>query len=272
MKKVFLIIIFLILSILIWSLLIEPNMLTVRRVTIDIPNWPKELDNLNIVVIGDIHGGSQFIDERKLDQIVKLVNSENPDLVLLLGDYMKGVVGGRVINPEITAGKLAKINADYGKISVLGNHDWWFNGYRVRKALENSGIKVLENESVKITYNKKSFWISGIADLYDREVYFDKTFEKIHDKNPIIMLSHTPDILPVVPQKVSLTLAGHVHGGQFRLPFVGPIITPSLYGSKYSQGLVVEKNKYMFVTNGIGTSILPVRFLCPPEIVVLKLK
>jgi uncharacterized protein len=260
-----------------WGFFIEPNMLVVNRQSISIPNLPEEYKNMKVLVIGDVHTGSPFIDEKKLEKIVKISNKEKPDLFLLLGDYViEGVVGGKFVDPSITTKYLSRVKAPRGHIAILGNHDWWYNGYKTKQALEKSGIRVLENESVNIARNnEKPLWIAGLADNIERIPDIYKSIKNVNSKDTVILLTHEPDFFGDfannIPYQVKLVLSGHVHGGQVRLPFIGAIITPSSYGNRYSKEFIVENGKQMFVTSGIGTSILPVRFLCPPEIVVITL-
>lgn len=272
-KNTFIFIIFLFIFCLIWSFLIEPNMLIINRQSIKITNLPKEYKGIKLLVLSDIHAGSPYIDKKKVDKIVELSNKENPDLILLLGDYeIENVLGGKFIPTKVVSKKIAKIKAPRGIISILGNHEWWNDGEESKKSLLNHNITFLENNSINIAKDgEPHFWIAGLADATTRKVDIDSTLKGIKSDDTVIMLSHTPDTFPDTPKSVDLTLAGHTHGGQVRLPIFGGIIVPSKYGNKYSKGYILEDGKQMFVTSGIGTSILPIRFLCPPEIVVLTL-
>ncbi len=255
------------------AIFIEPDQLIVKRVSLTVPHWDDKLENAKFIILADIHAGAPFIDRKKLKEIVNIVNKEKPDFIFLLGDYLiKNVLGGNSIKAEIIAEELGKLKASKKIIAVLGNHDWWCGGEEVWQSFEKANIVVLENNSIKVNYNNKSFWVSGLADLVTRKPDLNKTFKDIKDKDPIILLTHVPDMFPSIPQKVSLTLAGHTHGGQVTLPFVGSLIVPSEYGQRYAEGHIVENDKHLFVSSGIGTSILPVRLGNPPEIVVLTLK
>jgi predicted MPP superfamily phosphohydrolase len=154
---------------------------------------------------------------------------------------------------------------------VLGNHDWWYDGARVRRALEANGIKVLENETAKLDVRGMPLWLAGLADLWTRTPLIYETTEAIPESDAIIALTHNPDIFPRLPQRVALMIAGHTHGGQIRLPFIGPIVQPSRVSAAYTRGHVIENGHHLFVTTGIGTSIFPVRVGVPPEIVLLTL-
>ena len=258
----------------IWAFFIEPNRLVIHRETIVISDWPYELDGLRAAVLSDIHAGSSFINKAKLDEIVAKTNAENPDLVLLLGDFM---VRNRAyrddpLDPEVIANALGGLKGKIGVYAVLGNHDWWYNGVRVQQELQRAGIRVLENDVASIQVAQREFFIWGIADMWTRPQAISGMDSRIVSGEPVIAMTHNPDIFPDIPAEVALTLAGHTHGGQVNIPFLGRPIVPSRFGQRYAAGLVHDGHKQMFVTTGIGTSILPVRFRVPPEIVLLTLK
>jgi predicted MPP superfamily phosphohydrolase len=167
---------------------------------------------------------------------------------------------------------LKDLRAPLGVYSVLGNHDWWWDGQRVRSGLEANGIKVLDDEVVEVKVRGISVWLAGLADLWTRPQHIDETIAKIPQGQPVIALTHNPDIFPRLPQRVPLMLAGHTHGGQIRFPIIGTVVEPSNFGQRYVRGHVFENNHHLFVTTGIGTSIVPIRFGVPPEIVLLTLK
>jgi len=257
----------------VWGLFIEPARLVIHKDTIQIASWPKELDGLRIAVLSDIHAGGPFIDEDQLRRIVQRTNELNPDLIVILGDYMTG--NGRTrhqMEPGTFSAILKDFRAPLGVYSVLGNHDWWYGGLVVRAALEANGIKVLEEEVVEVTGRGKTFWLVGLADLWTRPQHIPQTFAKVPDGATMIALAHNPDIFPRLPERLPLLLAGHTHGGQVKLPIVGRPVESSRVSQLYAAGHVFENNHHLFVTTGIGTSILPIRFGVPPEIVLLTLK
>ena len=253
-----------------WGFFIEPNRLVLRQQTIQIENWPQELNGLRIAVIADIHAGAPFIDDKKLRLIVQRTNELRPDLIVVLGDYMTG--NGwvrRTMEPEVFAAVLKDFSAPLGVYSVLGNHDWWYGGKKVRGALEQNGIRVLEDEVAQLNTRGTSLWLAGLADLWTRPQHIEETVSKVPEGAPVIALTHNPDIFPRLPQRVPLLLAGHTHGGQVRFPLIGSVVHSSRVGERYETGHVFENNHHLFVTTGIGTSILPVRFGVAPEIVLL---
>ena len=262
----------LLLSSALWAFFIEPNRLVVHHETIQIDNWPREFGGLRIALIGDVHTGAPFINDAKLERIVELTNQQQPDLIVLLGDYMSpNSWHSHRVEPEVTAAALKNLKAPLGVYAILGNHDWWYNGAKVRRALENSGIHVLEDEVTEIESGDKSFWLAGLADLWTRPQHVSETIEKVPPGSTVIAMTHNPDIFPSLPRSVPLLLAAHTHGGQVNLPLIGTPIVPSNFGRKYTAGHVYENDHHLFVTTGIGTSILPVRFRVPPEIVILTL-
>jgi predicted MPP superfamily phosphohydrolase len=256
-----------------WGFLVEPGRLVIHEQTIQIDNWPKQLDGLRVAVLSDIHVDNWFITDKKLRTIVKRTNELQPDLIVILGDYMSGTGWvKRTVEPEVFGPVLKDLRAPLGVYSVLGNHDWWYSGMKVRRGLEQNGIRVLENESAQVDARGTSFWLVGLADLWTRPQLIDAAVAKIPEEQPLIALTHNPDIFPNVPRRVQLVLAGHTHGGQVRFPLIGPVIESSDYGDRWVQGHVFEDSHHLFVTTGIGTSIVPVRFGLPPEIVLLTLK
>lgn len=256
-----------------WAFWIEPAWLTTHRFALQIPNWHAEHKGLKIAVLTDLHVGSPHTGIDKLKEVVARTNQEQPDLVLILGDLViQDVVGGHFVEPEAIAEVLRGLQAPLGVMAVLGNHDWWLDGARVEKALSGVGIRVLENKAQRVQFKEKSFWVVGIADLWTREPDIEGSLRQVEGSDPIILITHNPDIFPDVPARVSLTLAGHTHGGQVNLPLAGRLVVPSKYGQRYAMGHIVENGKHLFVSGGVGTSILPVRFRVPPEVLILTIQ
>ena len=271
-RAILLLVLLLIVSCGIYGFFIEPNRLVLRQETIQIDNWPKELTGLRIALIGDIHTGGPFINEQKLRKIVDLTTQQKPDLIVLLGDYMSpNSWHSHRVEPEITAAVLKDLRAPLGVYSILGNHDWWYDGEKVRRALEANGIRVLDEEVAEVKWRDSSFWLIGFADLWTRPQHIQETIRKVPEGAITIGLSHNPDIFVHMPRTMPLMLAAHTHGGQVNLPVIGTPITPSYFGPRYTADHVFENDHHMFVTTGIGTSILPVRFRVPPEIVILTI-
>jgi hypothetical protein len=164
--------------------------------------------------------------------------------------------------------------------AILGNHDWWNNINGVRKALADVNIPLLENRAVLLGNEGNRFWLAGLGDQiahrlsnsqFRGEDDLPGTLAQVSTDDPILLLVHEPDVFTRVPDKVALTLAGHTHGGQIRVPFVWPSFVPSAYGARFAYGHVVEDNRQLIVSGGLGTSLLPLRLGVPPEIVHVEI-
>ena len=255
-----------------WAFVIEPGRLIIHEKTIAMSAWPNSLNGLKIAALSDLHAGSPFIDEDKLRLVVERTNALKPDVIVLLGDYMvRDSWHSTQMSPEKIAEALSNLKAPLGVYAVLGNHDWWFDRVKVQTAFESRGIRVVDNDVVRLEKNGAAFWVVGIADAWSLTDDISGTAARIPAEEPAIALTHNPDILPRFPRTFLLTLAGHTHGGQVNLPFLGRRIVPSEYGQRYAAGHVEEDGKHLFVTTGIGTSVFPVRFRVPPEIALVTL-
>jgi uncharacterized protein len=274
-----------------WSTLIEPDQLFVRNYEISVPRWPSEFDGMKVAVVSDLHVGSHFIDNAKVKRVVDEVNACHPDLILLLGDYvytdpserakryspLQQRIASTILRDEKKVdsasfiAELALLKARLGVYAVLGNHDWYFGGNELRKQMQSAGLHVLENSSECVEFKNKRLRIAGLADAWERIPDIRSTLAQIPADEPILLMTHNPDVFPHVPGSVNLTLAGHTHGGQVSLPLIGPLVVPSHYHDRYAKGLIVEDGRKLFVSTGIGTSVFPIRFGVPPEISVLTL-
>jgi predicted MPP superfamily phosphohydrolase len=118
----------------------------------------------------------------------------------------------------------------------------------------------------------RGLWVAGVADAGKREPDLDAALAAPPADAPVVLLSHNPDVFPEVPERVSLTISGHTHGAQVDLPLVRDRVTPSRFGAHYTGGVFEERDRVLFVSRGVGTSGLPVRFRAPPEVAVLELR
>lgn len=257
----------------VWSFVIEPDRLIVRQETIRLKPWPAAFDGLRVVLISDIHAGAPHIDLDKVRRVVALANEQNPDLIVLLGDYISNVIGGRFIEPEDVGPALEGLRASLGVYAILGNHDWWYDGVRVTRALHKAGIAVLEDDIVELRREGQSLWLAGLGDQKSRNTDPRWPVGRIPEGETVVVLTHNPDLYPVIPKRAILMLAGHTHGGQVNLPYFGRPVIPSRFGSWFAGGhRWTRDGRHIYVTSGIGTTYLPIRFRVPPEIVVLTLK
>jgi len=240
------------------------------------PRWTSG-QRLSITVIADLHAGGPNMGVERIRGIVDVANGLQSDIVVLLGDYF---ATHRFVNPVVPhpvwAAELKRLRAPFGVWAILGNHDWWYDVDGVRKALADVNIPLLENQAVPLGKEGNRFWLAGLGDQIAHRIGHNNfhgeddlpgTLAQVRTDDPIILLAHEPDILPKVPDRVALTLAGHTHGGQIRIPLIWPWFVPSAYGARYAYGHIVEDHRQMIVSGGLGTSIVPLRLGVPPEIV-----
>lgn len=215
----------------------EPGLrLNVTSYHVTPPHWPDGL-TVKAAVLADLHACEPWMPASRVRGIANLTNDLKPDIVFLLGDFSGGhrFVTGPVM-PDEWGEALSVLNAPLGAYSVLGNHDWWHGALPgmpadgaegVRRALRSAGIEVLENRALRVTKDGRPFWVAGLGDqiaelevsgLFPGRDDLAGTMAQITSPAPIILLAHEPAIFRRVPDRVSLTLCGHTHGGQVNWP------------------------------------------------------
>lgn len=258
------------LGLVVWAFIIEPSLLTQRNEKINRWMGPP----LRIAFFSDLHAGSPHINEDYIKDLVQRINALSPDLILIGGDIViNGVIAGQPIPIDRVASLLKELKAPLGIFSVLGNHDWWNDGAKIRNTLESNGITVLDNVAKLINVGPSfNFWLVGIGDDYTGHANVEAAVSQINSSSPRILFMHDPSALFEMKEKFFLALAGHLHGGQVYIPGIGAIITPGRAPNEWANGWVDFEFGSLFVSKGIGTSILPVRFNAAPEFVILELK
>ena len=243
---------------------IEPYWIENKEITIESDQIPAQFDGKKIVFLSDIHAGP-FFNQERIDSLVKQVNALNPDLILLGGDYVDG--NSEYIQPTFKS--LSKLKAPLGVYAVLGNKDPQDN---TLAAIPKNGITYIGNKGTWITENGSRIRLGGVGDYNNGAQIQNATTSAVTSQDFVILVSHNPDYFPKVNKaKVDLVLAGHTHGGQVNIPFIGTPILP-VKNKSYSSGLVLSpRGEKIFISKGIGWAIFPVRFNCAPEIAVLEL-
>ena len=271
---------------------VEPVLrLRLTRYDLSPRQWPADFP-LKIAVIADLHACDPWMSLDRIEAIVERTNALQPDVIVMLGDY---VAGHRHVTRFIPAGEwaavLAGLKAPLGVHAVMGNHDYWDDktvqrygrGPTVAQhALEAKGIPVYENDAVRLTKAGRPFWLAGLG---DQLAYFparrfravarigvddlNATLAKITDDAPVILMAHEPDVALRVPSRVALQLSGHTHGGQVRLLGWSPAVPPR-QGVRLAYGHLRLKCDVV-VSGGLGCSIMPFRVGVPPEIVLVTL-
>jgi predicted MPP superfamily phosphohydrolase len=254
--------------------------LGVTRYRLTPRGWPAG-QRLSITVIADLHAGGPNMGIQRIRNIVDTANALRSDLMLLLGDYVathRYVT--ELVPAPVWAAELARLKAPLGTYAILGNHDWWFRRAETRNALIATGIPLFENHATLIGEPGRRFWLAGIGDQLAIPLGHSSfrgvddlpaTLAQVSTDDPVILMVHEPDIFTQVPERVSLTLAGHTHGGQIRVPLIWPSFVPSSYGARFAYGHIQEGGRDLIVSGGLGTSLLPLRLGMPPEIVRIDL-
>ncbi len=264
----------------------EPALqLKVTSYSVAPPSWPVGL-TLRAVVLADIHACEPWMPAARVRAIAELANALEPDIFFLLGDFSGGhsILSGPVM-PDEWGEALSILRAPLGAYAVLGNHDWLHGplpnmpadgAVGVRNALVSANIRVLENDAVRLAKHGRPFWVAGLGDQLagpegGRKGVADLpgTLALIADSAPVLMLAHEPFIFRQMPDRVALTLSGHTHGGQINLPFAETRTTRFFRDLVY--GHIVQNNRNLIVSGGLGTSHAPVRFLRPPELVTVTI-
>jgi uncharacterized protein len=261
-----------------YSFFVEPQILRITRHSIRLRGLVPSLQDLRIVQLTDIHLGP-WISQRYIEKVIERTNALEADFIVLTGDYVHK--SPRYIAPVVST--LQGLRAKIGIVGILGNHDWWEGAELTRQEFARVGIPLIDNSRMFITKERQlvassteGLCIAGVGDLWEDDVNFEKALGGVPPELPRILLSHNPDVaedsrLSRKEYRVDLMMSGHTHGGQIRIPGFGAPIVPSRYKQKYAQGLVSGPFCPVYISRGIGVTVLPLRFGVPPEIAVFEL-
>jgi predicted MPP superfamily phosphohydrolase len=265
-----------------YAYFVGPRKFVVVEESLAVPNWDRELDGFKVVAISDIHTGSNYAPLERLRVVVEKANEQNADIIVLLGDYVSESGRGRRRNiPEGSDGTDLKVpvneiadalrgfSARYGTFAVIGNHDWYNNEQKIHSELERVGITVLNNEIHEISVQERSVRIWAIEDLWKNRRVPADAFAALQDRSNVIAITHNPDSLLSAPAGFSIMFAGHSHGGQINFPIFGPFAP--FNDPRFMDGHAEVDGKHVYVTSGVGTSVIPFRWRVPPEIAVVTL-
>ena len=246
----------------------EARWIKTTEIEISSADIPDSFNGTEIVFISDIHLGP-FLSARRLSRIVNRINKIKPGIILLGGDYVH--YRSEYIEPVFK--EFSKLSAEMGVYAVLGNHDHYAGADLTRKMIVKYGIISIDNKSAWAKKGKDSIKIGGVGDLWDDEQIIENTLTGLKKSDFAILVSHHPDYIENMnTDLIDLTLSGHTHGGQITLFGWWAPLLPSKYGQKYRYGFIDSGMMKSYVSSGIGTVVLPFRFFCRPEIVVIRLK
>ena len=258
----------------------ERHWLEVVHKEISITGLPSAFEGVKLAQLSDIHL-DEFTEPFLLREAIEEINRARPDYVLLTGDY----VSSQVLPPHLTAeaarqcGRLLNRLECPQRYAIFGNHDIFAGEKEVGEALRANDIVVLRNEYLPLQRNGGRMWLAGLDDPVcgrpDPDRAIPTSIQNVPHE-PIILLCHAPDYIDVLrfraaAPSISLVLSGHTHGGQIRLPFIGPLRLPP-GGRKYVEGLFNVGSMQLYVNRGIGSVGVPFRFDCRPEITLFTLR
>lgn len=253
--------------------------------TLSVPQWPLGF-NLSVALLSDIHMGVGM-NIGRLHDVVRAVNGLQCDVIAVLGDMVDGTYGKNHKPEHDWSHALAHLRAPIAVAGVAGNHDHKGDIARVRHLFAQAGISMLDNAALPLSKDGQKFWLAGLDSQLGapvpsgqlRKGHHDihKTLAAITDDAPAILLMHEPDIFDALPDRFPVVFAGHTHGGQIHLPWIGrPVVRafPKRFhkGRAYGHFTSDDHKQQMVVTSGVGCSGIPVRFGVPPEIVRIDLK
>ena len=228
---------------------------------------PKLNQPLRVVHLSDLHTGP-FVGYAAVREWVDAANAQQPDLIVVTGDFVDHWFGRSLKELERT---LLDLRAPLGVWGVWGNHDHArFADLRgLESALNRAGVQILTNRGVKL---RSDLYLAGVDDAQRGAPDIVSALRNRPEDAACLLLAHNPDFIPDVPQEVNLTLCGHTHGGQVRLPGWGPVFTSSAHGQRFASGWVEERALPLaYVSRGLGTVIFPARLRCPAELAVFEL-
>ena len=236
--------------------------------SITIPNLPSGFDGLRVAFLSDMHVGP-YLSPDFLVTVVRTVQSLNPDLILLGGDYI--LRDAQHIAPCFDV--LKSLDAPLGVFGVLGNHDYWHDVSMTKSAMKKAKINELTNTGTWLCRKGERLRLGGVDDLWEGLPDIAKALGNATKNDASLILSHNPDVAEkLTDPRVGLMLSGHTHGGQIVIPRIGSPWIPSNYGMKYAQGLVEAPTTRVYVSTGIGMSGIPMRLNCRPQLALLTLR
>lgn len=251
-----------------WARCVAPFRTRVTHAMIQLPRSHKHLDGVTMAFVTDTHVGPNY-PATALDTTIRILRRAQPDIVLFGGDYISE--SPRYLKDVREPVAAMAATGRIGAWGVMGNHDIANIRERVLEELRDTGITFLRNEAREIDTGRGSFWLVGVDEILLGHADLDQAFSGVPADALIVALWHNADRAErMEPYGPLLMLSGHSHGGQIRLPGIGPIAAPKL-GKRYSSGRYEIGTMTLFVSNGIGVYRPPVRFNCPPEVVLVRL-
>ncbi|QQS42754.1 MAG: metallophosphoesterase [Acidobacteriota bacterium] len=245
----------------------EAESLEIEEVSIKLEKLPKKLDGFRIVHLSDIHH-SPLTDLGHIESAIGIANQLAPEMFVLTGDYVSHEK--EYVDP--VAEVLGRLESEYGSYACLGNHDHWTDPDLVTERLEAHGIRVLVNSGFRFTAREVSFWLCGVDDHMVKRTDLKAALTGSFPDEMKMLLAHNPVIVRQAARLgVDVMFSGHTHGGQVKIRDKDKDRKP-LKRRRLTSGLHRRKETQIYITRGIGTVVLPVRYQCPPEISLIELR
>ncbi len=246
----------------------------VRHVTLELPGWPHQLSGLRLLLISDLHLRSVHFRDGTAERIISKINQTEADYLMLAGDYVN--VNSRLRKTDVTPQELdsfiRKLNPRRGIFAVTGNHDQRLPENAVSRILEANKVKLLSGRIFRISGSGASFFLASGRHRYYKQSAYSRRLARLAGTAPVIILDHSPDVLDLLPDNISLLICGHTHGGQINLPFFHSLALHPPYFLKHRSGLHRDGGRYVYVSPGIGCGHVDVRIGAEPELAVLTLQ
>lgn len=250
---------------------VEPRWIERTHTRVPVPRLPPALDGLRIALLTDFHAGEHTPISR-LRRACRIAMAARPHLVALTGDFVSQHTG--VWLPDIIAALDEELEAPLGVWTVPGNHDHAAGiGRYYSSVQQHPGIHDLTNHAVRRDHDGASVRIAGTDTAHAGHPHPAAALDDAGPADFTLLLTHNPDLADEACHalgSVDLVVSGHTHGGQVRLPMLGAVLNSAEHDDVYEEGLVRRPWAWVYVSRGIGTARLPVRFLCRPEVAILE--
>jgi hypothetical protein len=266
--------------------LVAPQRLEVSTPDILLPQLPPELDGLRLAHLSDLHASS-IVPRQWIRAAVDGLNLLEPEIACLTGDFVYGSADWA----DGCAQELARLKAPAGLFAVLGNHDHWTGAGVIIEALTRRGIRLLRDEALALSVRRSRLQLLGVDDRglscladasqwkalrqgwVEAAEFVRQALAEVPAGVPTLLLVHNPDFMEMLSDMaVDVALAGHTHGGQVSLPFMGPPVLPSCFGDRYASGWVASPGGPVYVNRGVGLIEPALRWNCPPEAALITLR
>jgi hypothetical protein len=263
----------------------EPELVTLTTLRVESPTWSTQ--PVRIVLLGDVHVDGVHMQAERVRRLALTVTMLDPDVILLSGDYIGGLgmqsqyrrtsrarrSASDIERDEAALHAMRDLRARYGVYAVIGNHDCWWDCARMREILAADQIIVLSNEVAEVSRpGQPSFWIAGLADRQTEHPDFARVQAQIPADAATLALMHNPRLYDWPANHFPVQLAGHTHGGQVRFPLTGAPLRMSRHSEMAISGAMIEGDRILVVTRGLGEVGLPVRFGAPPQIMLIEVR